>query len=237
MKLFISILGLLSLCFIGCQSLSPITIINLSSHPVILRFQTPFNDDTTKFAVGSTQNRVIQTIAVKRSTQDQRAQLVSILVGSDSDSSVTVLRFSMDYLESSNWTINIPFRSADSINFEKLQMLDKVRALENHSYYYSLQDLYNAQKFTECLKAIELVLPILSYRKTLIDHNSQIAEIDRREATVERDGFFLLAYLSAFKTSNRTRADYYWKQLTTDDPLLIQFLQKFDYEISKQRAG
>jgi hypothetical protein len=237
MKTLTTITAYFLLFLVACQSISPINIVNHTSHPVIIKFQRPFEYDSTIYEVGSEQNKLIESIALRKVAQDQRSHLISVLVKSTTDDQAVVLRFSRDLLESMHWTLDIPLPNADSTKLDTSQILDELRTLDRESYYRRVQQLYNSQQFAQSLKAIEFIRSALTGRRMLLDRSTQVAEIDKREEAAMRDGFFLLGYLSALKTHNLAKAGFYWKQIAVDDPPLAEFLNQFDFEISQHRAG
>jgi hypothetical protein len=183
------------------------------------------------------QDRVIQSGTIVTETRDEMFALKSIIIRSDSTKNIFILRFSLSYLELKNWSIKIPFSASDSMKYSKMETPDQIKAVENHSFYYLVQELYNAGRYIECIKAVNDAQGILLLRAVSMSRNPQVDGMSRGELAEERKGFMLLGYLSALKVHDFADADHYWDLLSRSDPIWVNFLQQYDYEISNLHGG
>jgi len=221
----------------GCQTYIPVTITNHSAHSIVVQFQSNDRDDTTSFSIPFMQDRIIESGTIVTEPRDEMSALKSIIIRTDSTNNVSILRFSLSYLELKNWTIKIPFTASDSMKYSKMETPDQIRAVDNDSFYYLVQELYNAGRYLECIKAVNDAQDVLLLRAATMSRNPQVDGMSRRALAEERKGFMLLGYLSAIKVRDFADADHYWDLLSRSDPIWVKFLQLYDHEISSLRAG
>jgi hypothetical protein len=231
-----------SISLFACQSSNVLTVKNDYSFPIKINFSTPFNIDTTTYCVLPTQDSQIQSNAFTSVSSDKDIELRTIIIRDSTSNKYIVLRFSNSYFEFKRWELRIPFSIPKNVRFQKLGPIDKARALDSHGYYYGVQELYNAGRYSECLDAIEDVILLLNadvaeIRQKLLQGLIQKYQIEMNEMIAENFNFLLLAYLCAQKTNNRNKANQYWKDLIFFDRYRIEYLQENDFELSKYRAG
>lgn len=222
-----------SVFFTACQTFNGLTVINQISSPVVVVFQSQHANDTSKYVVLANENKTIKSTVFTKSIRDKELELKSIIVRVDSTNKYKVLRFSDSFLELNNWRLGIPFPISNSIKYEPWSLAEKVDGLNSHSYYHLVQALYNAGKYTDCMKAVDEVAAFFTTRGASIPRNPPRDGIVQKEIDVREEGLLLLAYLSALKVNEPVKAQYYWNAIKDIDMELINYLQNNDYEISR----
>ena len=222
-----------SALLIGCQTFNRLTLTNQLSSPLVVTFQSYHSNDTTNYLVLPKENRVINNTVVTKSFGYEALELRSITVRVDSTKKHKILRFSNSFLEVNNWTLAIPFPISKSIKYEPWSLSEQVNGLNNHSYYHFVQALYNAGKYADCIKAVDDITPFFTTRGAKVLRNPPKSGLAQQEVDVQEEGILVLAYLSALKIPEPTKAEDYWNALKEIDLGVVTYLQKNDLEIAR----
>jgi hypothetical protein len=216
MKKYFIIAAVVPILLCSCAP-SSLYISNNIGSPVMMQFQTEYDDEPTGVQTYSPADTVLHLPVLPSEEQN----LFLILYRRDTTSEPVCLRFSPSFLVHYNWRFQLPYKKDDTIRFRKKEFKEEMGDLLDHTYYFMIQALYNAGEYTECIKAIQSI------------SEPSLRLIRMGGHATEFKGMCLLGYLSAVKSRNVIAAQYYWDILTKKPSAYARYLTDHDVEIKK----
>ncbi|MFA6456922.1 MAG: hypothetical protein WCW40_08880 [Bacteroidota bacterium] len=209
-----SLLLLAAVLLTGCTP-QQLLVHNNYQENVQLLYQVPYTPEPYTVHIGLVKDTVISFQEIPTAGGDLMLIIVQRGAGSEPD----YYRFSGSYLLSRKSGINIPFTLSDTVKFMPQSLVQKIYAVEEHTHYFLVQELYNAKRYVECINVIESMSVVQV-------NNSPYQEVR---------GMAVLAYLSAMKLKMGGKADSYWKMVEKGSTGYSQYLQNHDVELAKMR--
>lgn len=218
MKTQIIIVVIIAFCIASGCTAPQLLLHNSLADDVDIAYQAPYNPKPVTVTVASLKDTLISF----QEYPQEDADLMLIVIKTTKSADPTYLRFSGSYLTSRRSGMRIPFMLSDTIKFKKKMLHEELNAIDDHSYYYLVQELYNAKRYAECINAIESMTP--EFVKSS-PHKGDLR------------GMLTLAYFSALKLRLTVKADSYWKLIEKTAVGYSRYLKDHDLELATMHAG